>query len=196
MQRVILVLYDCWWLLLDCCQHSPHHDVSHRRSEFFLTTLSGSFTKACRERQPAVQESLLTRLSQTLGAVLSVLTFPHLRTYSFSHLYHVNLYGISQDSETLFPSQLPGVALQPLALRGVQPLSILLPALPSCELDISVQTRLYVPARSKLTSITQPTSFVCLAQSRQITGYCLMLLQLKLERTDHKNNCSGRSDYK
>lgn len=33
-------------------------------------------------------------------------------------------------------------------------------------------------------------------ETNQITGYCLML-QLKLERIDHKNNCSSsRSGYK
>lgn len=117
-ERVILGLYDCWWLLPHCCQPSLLKETM-----MWATGGQGSFSQPClwASTKPAEKDSLWCRSDFWLMSVKlwqwCSLWFSHLRIYSFSYLYHVKHYGISQRSETIFPSQLPGVALPPLALN-------------------------------------------------------------------------------
>lgn len=147
----------------------------------WATAGQGSFSQPCQwtstkpwEKEPMVQEPPLAYASQGLAVVLSpVFTLAHCFTYWLSHLHPVGHYGISQQSETNFPSKLSAAALEPLAHNWK--VSNLLPFHCSqCFLQggwtfpYEPGTRLEVPAQNKLTIITQPTSFICLPHSRQI----------------------------
>lgn len=155
----------------------------------WATAGQGSFSQPCQwtstkplEKEPMVQEPPLAYASQGLAVVLSpVFTLAHCFTYWLSHLHPVGHYGISQQSETNFPSKLSAAALEPLAHNWK--VSNLLPCHCSqCSpgwLDISIWTRhqagspcpeqadYYYTAHI----IHLPASF----KTNQIAGYCLTL---------------------
>lgn len=137
----------------------------------------------------------------SLSVLLSgIFTSSHLLLGSFSHLHGVKPRGISQCSELgwSFHHSLLELHSSHQLVTGKFHAMLLSDAphfLQACGMF------LYSPGCKSLPSMDYYYT-ACIIHLRgsfktnQITGYCLML-QLKLERIDHKNNCSGsRSGYK
>lgn len=144
---------------------------------------------------------LKTEFCSSLAVVLSgVFTSSHLLPCWFSHLHGVKHHGISRCPELGWAFHHSGLELHSshqLVTGKFHPmlLSDAPHFLQACGMF------LYSPGCKSLPS-TDCYYIACIIRLRgsfetnQITGYCL-ILQLKLERIDHKNNCSGsRSGYK
>lgn len=166
-----LLVAVTWPLPAQCSQNC--YDMGHKRAGFLHTALAGSSSKACRESQPVVQEPLLTQNSEFYPSLAVVLygVFPLFTPPSmliFSSARCKTLWDLpALRTGMIFPSQLPGVAFQPLACHCKVSCCSLMPHI-SFKLVGCFWTTQAVNSCPAWTIITLPASLICVAHSRQI----------------------------